>query len=256
VIGACILVISVLLALAMLVLSFVVIVEVPDHLRRRRGAGSGRPAGEVVALVEPDDFDDEFISFGLGWERFRPPAKPRAKRAGSKPKAIRKSAETRRDEALLAFAMMVIGPALREGRIDGRPRGGSLNETDGSGTLGDGAAAAPGERYRDWPVMSMPNGHCHLRAVLHPDGALSLEGQDLGRDLPFAGIPGVTEYEYTFTLDPGQVPRLVELLGGGPDDDVLDVVVAGFPEGGLTRFSAFFEEHGIKPGFWNHFDAD
>jgi hypothetical protein len=251
VLWACIFVISVLLVLAMPALPIVVILEVQDHVRRGRRAGSGRPAGEVAASVEPDGFDDEFISFGLGWERFQPPAKPKVKPGGARPKPSR----TRRSEVGQAAALLVIGPALRQGRIDRRRRGGSMNDTDVNGTRGDGSAATPVERRRVWPVMPMPSGNCHLRAVMHPSGELSLEGQDLGSDLPFGGIPGVTEYEYTFTLDPGQVALLVGILGGGPDDDVLDLVVAGFPQGGLTRFSTFFEEHGIKPGFWNHFDA-
>jgi hypothetical protein len=112
------------------------------------------------------------------------------------------------------------------------------------------------QRSRAWPVAHDRYGERHLRAVLRSNGELVLEGQDLGRDLPFAGLSGVTEYEYAHTIPAEEVPRLVEVLGGGPSDDVLHLLIASFPEGAMTNFSEFFKEHGIKAGIWNHFDAD
>lgn len=51
------------------------------------------------------------------------------------------------------------------------------------------------------------------------DGAVSIEGQDLGPH-----TPGGEEYEYFFTIEPGDVPALRAALGGAEGDDVLDLL--------------------------------
>ena len=53
------------------------------------------------------------------------------------------------------------------------------------------------------------------------DGAVSIEGQDLGPH-----TPGGEEYEYYFTIEPGDVPLLLAALGGTAGDDVLSLLAA------------------------------
>jgi len=53
-------------------------------------------------------------------------------------------------------------------------------------------------------------------------GALHIDGQDLGPGT--APVSDDGEYEWFETIAAGDVPRLVELLGGAPGADVLDVL--------------------------------
>jgi hypothetical protein len=53
------------------------------------------------------------------------------------------------------------------------------------------------------------------------DGAVSIEGQDLGPH-----TPGGEEYEYFFTVEPGDVAALRAALGGTDGEDVLDLLAA------------------------------
>jgi hypothetical protein len=62
----------------------------------------------------------------------------------------------------------------------------------------------------------------HLWAYLGPDGALHIDGQDLGPATAPVSPDG--EYEWFTTIQPEYLPRLVELLGGEPGSDVLDLL--------------------------------
>jgi hypothetical protein len=53
------------------------------------------------------------------------------------------------------------------------------------------------------------------------DGAVTIEGQDLGPN-----TPGGEEFEYYFTVEPADVPLLVAALGGTGDDDPLALLAA------------------------------
>ena len=72
------------------------------------------------------------------------------------------------------------------------------------------------------------------------DGAVSIEGQDLGPN-----TPGGDGYEYFLTVAPAEVPLLVAALGGGADDDPLALLAAhgtGIVQGGESRW---LKEHGV-----------
>ena len=62
----------------------------------------------------------------------------------------------------------------------------------------------------------------YLCAYLTPDGALHIDGQDLGPGT--APVSGDGEYEWFETIRPAHLPRLVELLGGAPGTDLLDLL--------------------------------
>jgi hypothetical protein len=65
-----------------------------------------------------------------------------------------------------------------------------------------------------------------LGASVDEKGALHIDGQDLGPGT--APVSSDGEYEWFETIAAPLVPRLVELLGGEPGDDVLDVLERGW----------------------------
>jgi hypothetical protein len=66
----------------------------------------------------------------------------------------------------------------------------------------------------------------YLWASIDEDGRLHIDGQDLGPATAPVSPDG--EYEWFETIAAADVPRVVELLGGRPGDDVLDVLERGF----------------------------
>jgi hypothetical protein len=67
------------------------------------------------------------------------------------------------------------------------------------------------------------NGEVHLNlwASINDGGDFSIEGQDLG---PRDEEGDLAEYEWTTTVTREHVPALIQLLGGTPGDDVLQIV--------------------------------
>src|SRR5215207_5419547 len=64
--------------------------------------------------------------------------------------------------------------------------------------------------------------HRWLGAYLDDAGSLHIDGQDLGPGT--APVSGDGEYEWFQTIAAGDVPRLVDLLGGEPDTDILELL--------------------------------
>ncbi len=64
--------------------------------------------------------------------------------------------------------------------------------------------------------------HLSLWAYLDTAGQLHFDGQDLGPVTESVSSDG--EYEYFKIVAPGDIPRLVELLGGKPGEDVLELM--------------------------------
>lgn len=62
----------------------------------------------------------------------------------------------------------------------------------------------------------------HLWAYLDAEGALHINGQDLGPATAIVSDDG--EYEWFQRIPSRDVPRLVVMLGGNPGDNVLDVL--------------------------------
>lgn len=89
-----------------------------------------------------------------------------------------------------------------------------------------------------------------LRARLREDGALVLEGQDLGATPE--EFWGSREYEWEITVGPQAVPRLVTALGGTPgENDPLELLAARFQEDQRYGTRAFLEEAGVPFDFWS-----
>ncbi|MEQ8667674.1 MAG: hypothetical protein RIC12_00790 [Pirellulales bacterium] len=88
-----------------------------------------------------------------------------------------------------------------------------------------------------------------LGASLAADGTLTLEGWDLGDGVERIFGPGNREYEWRWTIQPQEVPKLVIALASG--DDVLAVLKHRFSDeaaGGLKRF---LDEEGIPYKTWS-----
>jgi hypothetical protein len=108
------------------------------------------------------------------------------------------------------------------------------------------------DRSVDLHPASDQYGQRHLHAGLDATGALVIDGQDLGHDLPFAGLTGVSEYEYGWVVPEAAVPSLREALDGTAEDDLLIQLQQRF-SGRTGNIGGFLAEHGIENHFWNHF---
>ena len=62
----------------------------------------------------------------------------------------------------------------------------------------------------------------HLWGHLDQEGNLHIDGQDLGPRTAIVSSDG--EYEWFQTIKQSALPKLIGLLGGKPDDDILDVL--------------------------------
>lgn len=62
----------------------------------------------------------------------------------------------------------------------------------------------------------------NLWAWIDGNGGLHVDGQDLGPGT--APVSDDGEYEWTWTTEAADLPQLIELLGGDPDVDVLDLL--------------------------------
>jgi hypothetical protein len=85
-----------------------------------------------------------------------------------------------------------------------------------------------GSRRRKVTLRSERSGNDsrYLWAYVDEDGRLHVDGQDLGPAT--ASVSSDGEYEWFETIAAADVPRVVELLGGGPGEDVLDVLERDF----------------------------
>jgi hypothetical protein len=62
----------------------------------------------------------------------------------------------------------------------------------------------------------------YLSAYLDSDGRLHLDGEDFGPKIRI--VTTRDSYEYEQTIEAEDVPKLCELLGGGPDEHILEVL--------------------------------
>ena len=69
-------------------------------------------------------------------------------------------------------------------------------------------------------------------AVVEDDGTLRVLGHDQGARVSVFFGPGITSYEWAYVVPAGRVPNLVEALGGGSDDDVLDLLAGHYQRTG------------------------
>ena len=82
-----------------------------------------------------------------------------------------------------------------------------------------------------------------LWAYFDEDGALHIDGQDLGPATALVSADG--EYEWFETIRPAHLPRLVELLGGEAGADLLDLLAERYTGAGAAELERILRESGI-----------
>ena len=85
-----------------------------------------------------------------------------------------------------------------------------------------------------------------LWAWVDSAGALHIDGQDLGPAT--AAVSDDGEYEWFVTIAAAEVPRVVELLGGAPGDQVLDVLERGWTGRHSYRLEEMLRDSEIRSG--------
>lgn len=75
-----------------------------------------------------------------------------------------------------------------------------------------------------------------LSASEEADGTIRIEGHDLGPGVAAVWGASLTEYEWVWVIHHEDVAAMLAALGGGADDDPLDVL------------RDWFERHGRDPG--------
>jgi hypothetical protein len=83
----------------------------------------------------------------------------------------------------------------------------------------------------------------NLWASLALDGALVVEGQDLGPAT--APVSSDGEYEWSTKIAPGHITQLMVLLGGAADGDVLDLLAERYSGEGSYELERIIRESGI-----------
>jgi hypothetical protein len=83
----------------------------------------------------------------------------------------------------------------------------------------------------------------YLWAYLTPDGALHVDGQDLGPATAPVSADG--EYEWFRTIRAEHLPQLVELLGGEPGTDVLNLLAERYTGENTGELERVLRESGL-----------
>jgi hypothetical protein len=89
----------------------------------------------------------------------------------------------------------------------------------------------------------------HLWAYLDADGALHLDGQDLGTATSFMTADG--EYEWFQTIAPEHLPRLLALLGGNAGGDVMALLADRYTDAKSYELERILRESGIPVEFYS-----
>jgi hypothetical protein len=94
-------------------------------------------------------------------------------------------------------------------------------------------------------LQSRLNGETHLHSWVETDdgGNFTLSGSDLA---PRDEWGDVSEYEWDTTVRSTDVPALVELLGGSPGQDVLDIIERDWVQLEGAGIERLIRESGIK----------
>jgi len=84
----------------------------------------------------------------------------------------------------------------------------------------------------------------HLWAYLDAEGALHIDGQDLGPGTAIVSDDG--EYEWFQRIPSKDVPRLVAILGGNRGDNVLDVLEQNWTGGRSGELERLLRESDLE----------
>ena len=85
--------------------------------------------------------------------------------------------------------------------------------------------------------------HRHLDAYLDIDGALHIDGQDIGPGT--AIVSGDGEYEWFQKIAAEHMPRLVALLGGMAGGDIMQLLADQYTDAGSYELERLLRDSGI-----------
>jgi hypothetical protein len=91
----------------------------------------------------------------------------------------------------------------------------------------------------------------HLDATLTEDGSIVIEGWDLGAGVEAVWGEGLREYEWAWTVAPGDVPAAVAALGGAEGDDPLALLGAWLRGHRGRDPGSHLRDAGILVEFWS-----
>ena len=91
----------------------------------------------------------------------------------------------------------------------------------------------------------------HLSASRDPDGRIRIDGHDLGRGVEDAFGAGLSEYEWSWVIEPEAVPAAVAALDGRDGDDPLKLLVAWSAAHGGADPGSHLRDAGVPISFWN-----
>ena len=113
-------------------------------------------------------------------------------------------------------------------------------------------APQPGREVRRVVLMDLVDerGAMFEVAALEDDGTVRVSGHDRGARVSTYFGPGITSYEWVYIVPPGRVGNLVGALGGGGDDDVLDLL-AGYYERNHGRIGMLLRSGEVAAEFGN-----
>ena len=94
-------------------------------------------------------------------------------------------------------------------------------------------------------------GNRHLSASSDPDGRIRIDGHDLGRGVEDAFGAGLSEYEWTWVIEPDAVPAAVAALGGREGDDPLRALAAWSAAHGGADPGSHLRDAGVPIAFSN-----
>ncbi len=93
------------------------------------------------------------------------------------------------------------------------------------------------------------DGARRLDARLQSDGTLLIEGQDIGPGVERFFGPGMTEYEWAWTIRPQSVTALKKALKS--DDDVLSALKDRFSGAAAADLKPFLDDNGVAYEAWS-----
>lgn len=93
------------------------------------------------------------------------------------------------------------------------------------------------------------SGTRHLAASIKDDGRVVISGQDLGRGVEEFFGSGNTEYEWEWTIEPGDVLKMAKELGS--TDDVLGALARSFSGDNAANLQTFLDDAGIPYSTWS-----
>ena len=90
-----------------------------------------------------------------------------------------------------------------------------------------------------------------LSASRDPGGCIRIDGHDLGRGVEDAFGAGLSEYEWSWVIEPDAVPAAVAALDGDESDDPLRLLKVWSAAHGGADPGSHMRDAGVPIAFWN-----